>query len=216
MKVKRVVQCLDFPCTDTSRPSYLVPGMEIDPRRVSILLVSETSPVDPADYYYAGANALFARTTLLAFQDAGAKVTSIEDILKLGVYLTTAVKCSKTSYGIATQTIENCSHLLEKELALFPNVKVYLLMGDVAIKTVNMIAKRNHAVRVIPAGSTYKIRGGEFTFHGARALPSYVQAGSAFFVEKSKRKMIAEDISQALRLAGLKNPSCFFVVKKNE
>ena len=201
MKVNSVVQCKDFPCTDTSRFSYLVPGMQIDPAYVSILLISEASPVKPEDYYYAGPEALFARTTLLTFQDAGAKVQSVQDILDLGVYLTTAVKCGKTGYGIATQTIQNCSYLLEKELALFPNVKVYLLMGDVAIKAVNMIAKRNHDPRVIPAGSTYKIRDGEFTFRGARTLPSYVQAGPAFVVEKVKRKMIAEDIKKALELA---------------
>jgi len=200
MKPNATVKCVDFPCTDTSRLSYLVPGLEIDPAKISILLISEAAPVNPADYYYAGANALFAQTTLLAFQDAGAKVASIEDILNLGVYLTTAIKCGKTSYGIATQTIENCSYLLEKELALFPNVKVYLLMGDVAIKSINIIAKRNKQPRVIPAGSTYKIRGGEFTFRGARALPSYVQAGPAFFVEKVKRKTIAEDIRKALQI----------------
>jgi uracil-DNA glycosylase len=200
MKPNATVNCIDFPCTDTSRLSYLVPGLELDPARVSILLVSEASPVDPQDHYYAGANALFARTTLLAFQDAGAQVSSIQDILDLGVYLTTAVKCGKTGYGIAAQTIETCSALLEKELALFPNVKVYLLMGDVAIKSVNLLARRNHEPRVIPAGSTYKIRAGEFSFRGARALPSYVQAGPAFFVEKVKRKMIAEDIKKALEL----------------
>jgi uracil-DNA glycosylase len=203
MKINRAIQCKDFPCTDTRRESYLVPGVDVDPAEVSILLISEAAPENPADYYYAGTGALFAQTTLLAFQDAGAKATSIEDILKLGVYLTTAVKCGKTGYGIATPTIEHCSHLLEKELALFPNVKVYLLMGDVAIKAINMIAKRNGEPRVIPAGSTYKIRGGEFNFRGARALPSYVQAGAAFFVENVKRKMIAEDIAQALRLAGI-------------
>jgi uracil-DNA glycosylase len=201
MKPNATVKCVDFPCTDTSRLSYIVPGMEIDTAKVSILLISEATPVKPDDYYYAGADALFAQTTLLAFQDAGAKVQSVQDILDLGVYLTTAIKCGKTGYGITTQTIENCSHLLEKELALFPNVKVYLLMGDVAIKAVNMIAKRDHAPRVVPAGSTYKIRGGEFTFRGARALPSYVQAGPAFFVEKVKRKMIAQDIQKALLIA---------------
>jgi uracil-DNA glycosylase len=200
MKPNGTVKCVDFPCTDTNRLSHLVPGLEIDPARVSILLISEASPADPQDYYYAGADALFARTTLLAFQDTGAQVASMQDILDLGVYLTAAVKCGKTGYGIATQTIQNCSLLLEKELALFPNVKVYLLMGDVAIKAVNMIAKRNHEPRVVPAGSTYKIRGGEFTFRGARALPSYVQAGPAFFVEKVKRKMIAEDIKKALEI----------------
>jgi uracil-DNA glycosylase len=200
MKISDVVKCVDFPCADIRRASYLVPRIDIDPSNVSVLLVSEAAPEDPADYYYAGPQALFARTTVLAFQDSGAQVASIRDILGLGIYLTTAVKCGKTGYALTGATIENCSHLLEKELALFPNVKVYLLMGDVAIKAVNLIAKRSGEPRVIPAGSTYKIRGGEFYFRGARALPSYVQAGPAFFVEKSKRRMIAQDIRQALDL----------------
>jgi hypothetical protein len=201
MKVDSVIQCSDFPCLDIRRASYLIPNIDIDPTKVSILLISEAAPENPSDHYYAGENALFARTTLLAFQDAGAKVGSMKDILHLGVYLTTAVKCSKTGYGIATATIEHCSYLLEKEITLFPNVRVWLLMGDVAIKAINMIAKRSGEPRVIPAGSTYKIRGGEFTFRGARALPSYVQAGPAFFVEKVKRKTIAEDIKRALVIA---------------
>ena len=71
-------------------------------------------------------------------------------------------------------------------------------MGDVAIKSINIIAKRNRQPRVIPAGSTYKIRGGEFTFRGARALPSYVQAGPAFFVEKVKRKTIARRYQKSI------------------
>ena len=37
---------------------------------------------------------------------------------------------------------------------------------------------------------------------GCKALPSYLQAGPSFFIEKSKRKMIAEDIAAALRLVG--------------
>ena len=204
MKTANVVQCKDFPCLDTRRAGYQLPAIEIDPAAVKILLISEAAPENPADYYYAGINALFARTTLLAFQEAGAKVASMQDILDLGVYLTTAVKCAKTGPGLASATIQHCSYLPEKELALFPNVKVYLLMGDVAIQTVNSIAKRNREPRVIPAGSTYKIRGGEFTFREARALPSYVQADPAFFVEKSNRRMIAEDIAVALTLAEIR------------
>lgn len=203
MKIVNAVQCKDFPCLDTRRASYLIPDIVVDTARISILLISEANPENLADHYYAGPNALFAQTSVLAFKDAGAKVESVQDILDLGVYLTTAVKCGKTGSGIATASIEHCSHMLEKEIALFPNVKVFLLMGDVAIKAINCIAKRSGEPRVIPAGSTYKIRGGEFTFRGARALPSYVQAGPAFFVEKSKRKMIAADIAQALCLAGV-------------
>ena len=54
--------------------------------------------------------------------------------------------------------------------------------------------------RVCVYGSTYKIRGGEYFFRGKRAFPSYLQAGPSFFIEKSKRKMIAEDIAAALSL----------------
>jgi hypothetical protein len=170
----------DCPCVDTHRSSYFTPHIDIDPAEISIMLISEASPEKPTDHYYAGPDALFARTTLLAFQDAGAKAQSTQDLLDLGVYMTTAVKCGKTGYGIATDVIQACSHLLENGITLFPNDKVYLLMSDVAIMAVNMIARRSSEPRVIPAGSTCKIRGGEFTFRGARALPSFVQAGPAF------------------------------------
>jgi len=199
MRVSELVGCKDLPCADVKHECYVVLNTEVDPAKISIILVSEAAPPNPADYYYAPGDPLFAQTTVQAFQDAGAKVSSIQDILNLGVYLTTAVKCGKTGYGIATSTIKTCSVILERELALFPNVKALLLMGDVAIKAVNEIARRTGQPRVIPAGSTYKIRGGEFTFQGKRALPSYLQAGPSFFIEKSKRKMIAEDIATALR-----------------
>jgi len=142
------------------------------------------------------------QTTVQAFQDAGAPVASMQDVLGLGVYLTTAVKCGKTGYGIQAATIVECSRLLERELALFPHVQAYLLMGDVAMRAVNLITKRAGQARVIPAGSTYKIRGQDYFFRGQRAFPSYLQVGPSFFIEKSKRKMIAEDIAAALRLAG--------------
>jgi uracil-DNA glycosylase len=119
----------------------------------------------------------------------------------LGVYLTTAVKCAKIGYGIKPSTIGECSHLLEKELSSFTGVKAYLLMGDVAIRALNHIAKRCREPRVIPAGATYKIRGGQFWFRGVRVYPSYLQAGPSFFIEKSKRKMIAQDIAEALATA---------------
>jgi hypothetical protein len=65
---------------------------------------------------------------------------------------------------------------------------------------VNYIAKRVGEERGIPAGSTYKIRNGQYYFRGKRAIPSYLQAGPSFFTEKSKRKMIAQDIAVALAL----------------
>ncbi|MCE5250888.1 uracil-DNA glycosylase [bacterium] len=203
MNINNCIGCTAFPCADVRHERYRVPDIEVTPEKISVVMISEAAPEAPGDYYYAGGDSLFERTTVQAFSDAGAKVKSIGDIVGLGVYLTTAVKCGKTGYGIRTGTIKECSLILEKELALFTDAKVLMLMGDVAIKAINFIARRAGEARVIPAGSTYKIRGGEFFFQGKRVFPSYLQAGPSFFIEKSKRRMIAEDISAALHLAGL-------------
>ena len=202
MRVNQCIGCKDFPCPDVRHDCYAVPGVEVEPERIKVVLISEAAPADPADYYYAAGDPLFQQTTVQAFQDAGAAVESVQGILDLGVYLTTAVKCGKTGYGIQTGTVVECSRILEQELDLFPNVRAYLLMGDVAIKAVNAIARRAGQPRAIPAGSTYKLRGPAYFFRGQRAFPSYLQAGPSFFIEKSKRQMIAEDIAAALRLIG--------------
>ncbi len=200
MQTNRTVKCKAFPCADVDHAGYLVPGLNVRPEAISVILISEAAPPSAADYYYAKGDPLFGQTTVMAFNDAGARVKSVQDIVDLGVYLTTAVKCAKTGYGIQAGTIKECAYLLEKELALFPNVKALLLMGDVAIKAVNTVAQRAGEARVIPAGSTYKIRGPAYAFRGARAFPSYLQAGPSFFIEKVKRKVIAEDIAAALKL----------------
>jgi uracil-DNA glycosylase len=202
MLVSEKIGCEAFPCNDVRHGCYAVPDIDIDPEKISVVMISEAAPADLRDYYYSGGGSLFEQTTVQAFNDAGAKVSSVNDIIELGVYLTTAVKCGKTGYGIKTGTVKECSLILEKELDLFPNVRAWMLMGDVAIKSVNDIARRAGEKRVIPAGSTYKIRGQEYFFRGVRAFPSYLQAGPSFFIEKSKRKMIAEDITGALEISG--------------
>lgn len=200
MRVDDFIQCNDFPCGDVKHVSCVVPYLDFDPEKIFALMISEASPDDLSDYYYADGDPLFQQTTILAFNDAGVAVSSIPDMVKMGVYLTTAVKCGKTGYGIKAGTIKACSHLMELEIALFPIVKVMFLMGDVAIKSINYIAKRHGDKRPIPAGSTYRLRGQENSYRGRRLFPSYLQAGPAFFIEKSKRKMIAEDISQGMDL----------------
>jgi len=179
-----------------------MPDVAIRPSKIRIVLISEAAPPDPTDYYYAKGKPLFQETTVQAFRDAGAHVSSVRDILGRGVYLTTAVKCGKTAYGIKAATIKECSQLLENELAPFPNLVAMLLMGDVAIKALNYISVGAGEGKVIPTGSTYKIRKGRFFHRGIRVFPSYLQAGPSFFIEKSKRRMIAEDIAAALELVG--------------
>lgn len=203
MRTSDCLGCKTFPCGDVRHECYTVPAIEIDPQSISVVLISESAPSNPADDYYALGDALYARTTLLAFGDAGVQATSIQELVYRGIYFTSAVKCGKTGYGIQKATIKECSKILEQELDLFPNVQAYLLMGDVAIQAANDISRRAGVGRAIPAGSTYKIRGPEYFLRGARAFPSYLQAGPSFGIEKSKRKMIAEDIASALAVASV-------------
>jgi uracil-DNA glycosylase len=199
MKISDKIKCSTLSCGDVDKNSHTIPLADIDTEKVTIVMIAEAPPNDKADYFYATGNPFYLETTLQAFTDAGAKVNSMQDILDLGVYITTAIKCGKTQYAVSSNTMKNCSTLLEREIALFPNIKVFILGGDVAIKMMNEIWKRQTRKKVIPAGSTYKIRGQKYYTGDIRVFPSYIPAGKNFLIEKSKRKMVAEDIKEALK-----------------
>ncbi|MEN6379043.1 MAG: uracil-DNA glycosylase family protein [Methanofastidiosum sp.] len=200
MKLSDRISCKTFSCNDIEKSSYQVPYADINPEKIKIVMISEVPPIDPKDYFYASVNPFYMETTKQAFNDAGYPINSINDILNLGVYITTAVKCAKTGSSISTDTIKECSFILEEELKLFPNVKAYILLGDVAIKSFNYISKRNTNKLTIPNGSTYKLRSQSFYYEDKRVFPSYIITGKNFLMEKSKRKMIAEDIKNAFKI----------------
>lgn len=203
MRISERVGCVDWLCEGVEQGAYHVPAAEVDPERVRVVLIAETAAPQAADNCYQGPTALYEATTLAALASAGLRAAALAELLEHGIYCTTAVKCGKVGYGVPTAAINACSRLLEQELAPFEGVRAYLLMGDVAIKAANAIARRAGQPRPIPAGATYRIRGGEYWFVGARAFPSYLQAGPSYGIEKSKVAMIAEDIAAALRVAGL-------------
>ena len=199
MKISDKIRCTNFPCQDIDKNSYVIPAREIDAEKIRVLMITEAPPNEKADYFYSAGNPFYLQTILQAFRDAGNDVSSMQDILDLGVYITTAIKCGKTQYAISSETMKNCSKLLEQELALFPAINVFMLMGDVAIKIMNDIWKKQTGNKIIPAGSTYKIRGQAYYEGNRRVFPSYTPAGKNFLIEKSKRRMVAEDIREALK-----------------
>jgi uracil-DNA glycosylase len=134
----------------------------------------------------------------MAFQDVGIGINHYDDLTNMGIYLTTAIKCSKIDYLVSSKTIKECSKLLAKELAQFPKFKVIMCMGDFAIKAINNLYKNKYKTNPIKSGSTYKIRDESHVFNNIRFFPSYTQTGDSFNIEKSKRQMIAEDIRKAL------------------
>ena len=177
------------------------PECELVPESIKVIMISEVPPQNPEDGFYSKApKSDYMKTTLDLFEKAGINVKSIQDILDLGIYVTTAVKIPKTSYAVETDIIKSHLPILEAELALFPNLKVIMLMGDVAKKAVNLIAKARAKKNVIPSKSTYKIRGNEYFWNNTRVFPSYIMTGKNILIEKSKCVMFADDIRRMMAL----------------
>ena len=176
-------------------PHIQLNDVDVDPARIRAILINEVVPADPAQDFYGASGEEHLSTTIPLFQQAGLAVQSIQDILDMGVYITNAVKTPKTAYAIEKSAIEESLPWLEAELALFPNVQVIMLCGDVAKKMYNLITRKTTKKNVIPSGATYKLRGNEYHYGSIRVMPSYITTGGNLLIEKSKVQMITEDIS---------------------
>ena len=174
--------------------------IDIDPLTIKAIMINEVVPSDPVQDFYGAPDTDYLKTTIPLLQGAGTAVSSIQDILQLGIYITNAVKAPKTEYVIDKSSIENSLPYLEAELSLFPNIKVIMLMGDVAKKAFNMIVKKSTKKNVITAVSTYKLRNSEIYYKGIRVMPSYIMTGGNILIEKSKVTMATEDIATMLEI----------------
>ncbi len=174
--------------------------IEIDPLTIKAIMINEVVPADPTQDFYGSANADYLKTTIPLLQGAGAAINSIQDVLQMGIYITNAVKTPKTEYTIDKSSIEKSLPYLEAEISLFPNLKVIMLMGDVAKKAFNMITKKATKKNAVPAVSTYKLRNSEIFYQGIRVMPSYIMTGGNILIEKSKVTMATEDIAIMLEI----------------
>lgn len=169
--------------------------VDIDPERIRAIMINEVVPEDPTQDFYGSSGELYLSTTLALFRQAGIYVEGIDGITDLGIYITNAVKTPKNSYTVEKQSFESSLPYLEKELSLFPNVKVIMLMGDVAKKMFNQIARKRVKRNPIPSSATYKLRSLPYYYGDIRVIPSYIMTGGNILIEKSKAKMVAEDIA---------------------
>ena len=174
--------------------------VNIEPETIRTIMINEVVPVDSDDDFYGKPDSAYMSTTIPLFRKAGIEVKSIQDILNLGIYITNAVKTPKSEYVVSKDSIEESLPYLEKELELFPNLQVVMLMGDVAKKAFNMISKKATKKNAVPSISTYKLRNTEIFHNGWRILPSYIMTGQNLLIEKSKFQMASEDIALMYRL----------------
>ena len=80
-----------------------------------------------------------------------------------------------------------------------------MLMGDVAIKAINMIAKAKMNTRrnVCPTGAAGRRRhwdNEEFYWEGIRLFPSYIMTGKNLLIEPFKGDTIVKDIRRMMKI----------------
>ena len=195
MNIKSELQQL---CGDTQ--NLRLNDVNIEPATIQAIMINEVVPSCPEDDFYGKPDSAYMSTTIPMFRKAGIEIGSVQDILNNGIYITNAVKTPKTEYAVSKESIEDSLPYLEKELALFPNAKVIMLMGDVAKKAFNMICKKATKKNAVPSISTYKLRNTEIFHKGIRIIPSYIMTGQNILIEKSKFEMASKDIETMYRL----------------
>ena len=195
MNIKSELQQL---CGDTQ--NLRLNDVNIEPETIQAIMINEVVPSCPEDDFYGKPDSAYMSTTIPMFRKAGIEIGSVQDILNNGIYITNAVKAPKTEYAVSKESIEDSLPYLEKELALFPNAKVIMLMGDVAKKAFNMICKKATKKNAVPSISTYKLRNTEIFYNGIRIMPSYIMTGQNILIEKSRFEMASKDIETMYRL----------------
>ena len=195
MNIKSELQQL---CGDTQ--NLRLNDVNIEPETIQAIMINEVVPSCPEEDFYGKQDSAYMSTTIPLFRKAGIEVNSIQDILDHGIYITNAVKTPKSEYAVSKESIEDSLPYLEKELVLFPNAKVIMLMGDVAKKAFNMICKKATKKNAVPSISTYKLRNTEIFYNGIRIMSSYIMTGQNILIEKSKFEMASKDIETMYRL----------------
>jgi len=195
MNIKSELQQL---CGDTQ--NLWLNDVNIEPETIRAIMINEVVPSSPEEDFYGKPDSAYMSTTIPMFRKAGIEIGSVQDILNNGIYITNAVKTPKSEYAVSKESIEDSLPYLEKELALFPNAKVIMLMGDVAKKAFNMICKKATKKNAVPSISTYKLRNTEIFYNGIRIMSSYIMTGQNILIEKSKFEMASKDIETMYRL----------------
>ena len=198
MNIKSQLQQL---CGDTE--FLRLNDVNIESEKIRAIMINEIVPIDSDDDFYGKPESAYMSTTIPLFRKAGIEVNSIQDILNLGIYITNAVKTPKSGYSVSKDSIEESLPYLEKELELFPNLQVVMLMGDVAKKAFNLISKKATGKNAVPGISTYKLRNTEILYKEIRIILSYIMTGQNILIEKSKFQMASEDIALMYKLINI-------------
>ena len=52
MRVSEFVGCEKFPCADVKHAGYIIPGLDVKPDAISIVMISEAAPPNPFEGFF--------------------------------------------------------------------------------------------------------------------------------------------------------------------
>lgn len=89
-----------------SDPLVYLNDITIDPASIKAIMINEVVPAYPENDFYGSEDATYLETTIPLFQKAGIEVTTVQEILDQGIYLTNAIKMPKTESTVDNASIE--------------------------------------------------------------------------------------------------------------
>lgn len=168
----------------------------LDCKAVRLLLLTDGYPPDPHHHYiFSDPNTLAWQNTRGVLSALGVEAASFQQLLDRGILIVPSLD-SVVPPKVMPPQIASAGDRLEALLGLLPNLAAIGLMGDVAIAAFNHMHKRLTGTRLIPAGSTYRLRCQDYFWGVVQVFPSYLYTGKSYVIERSKRKMIAEDMQR--------------------
>lgn len=186
----------DFPRLELRRPD-----VNLEPSAIRVVMINEACAPDPKDDFYSTAPCPGQASCVLSlFREAGMEARNTLELLKRGIYLTNVLKTPKEGNSVEPDVVVRQVPVLERELSIFSDLKAVMLMGDVARKAFNLIARARSGKNALPAAPTYKIRNQEWHYGPWRVFPSYIMTGRTLQIERFKRETIADDIGRMLKM----------------
>lgn len=173
-------------------------GVDVQPQQIHTIFINETVPSEEMDDFYGDQTGAYASSVQYLFADTPFAGRTPLELLQEGIYFTNVMKNPKQKALIGKEELRPYAEVLQEEVSCFPACKCLMLMGDAAIQAYTMINRKQGKKRVIPAGSTYKLRKQRYWDEAMQVFPSYIMTGKNLLIEKSKITMIKEDIFNAL------------------
>jgi hypothetical protein len=161
-------------------------------------MLTDTLPEEPHEHYIYSdpANVAWQNTRSL-FAEAGVTVRSYQDLLDQGVLMDPCLDLIRPG-RISPWHIRYGAVRISEWLTRLPQLRAIGLMGDVAIRCFNEMARPRWASarRLLPGDANYRMQGNRFFLGRIEVFPTYLHTSATFPLERAKQKALADDMER--------------------